>query len=185
MSIVAGTMTKICYVTYDVEKAVQRWAEGVKAGPFYVMTNDATFGEASYRGAPAKDNFKAALGFSGNTLVEFVEPTNDEPSIFQEVLKTRGDMAVHHLYPDLRPLSDAEYDSIRNRYLELGYVAALDILLPAGGRCVHFDAREQLGVFVELMQCSPEVYAGFETIRAAHANWDGDRPRRESAELFR
>ena len=185
MSTLFEGMTKVCFVTHDVDKAVQHWAEGVNAGPFYVMASAADFfGERSYRGAPARDDFKAALGFSGNTLIEFIEPTNDEPSIFQEILRTRGDMAFHHVYPDLRPLSDAEYDSMHSRYLELGYVAALESALPGGGRCTHFDACEQLGVYVELMQCSPEVYMGFEKMRAAHANWDGDRPRREPAELF-
>ena len=101
----ARSLTKFCFVTHDLEKAVQQWAEGVKAGPFYVMASAAGFfGERSYRGSPARDNFKAALGFSGNTLIEFIEPTNDEPSVFQEVLTTKGDMAVHHVYPDMRPI---------------------------------------------------------------------------------
>ena len=185
MSNLFESMTKICFVTNDVGKAVQQWAEGAKAGPFYMMESVVGFfGERSYRGGPAKDDFKAALGFSGNTLIEFVEPTNDEPSVFQEVLKTRGDMAFHHVYPDLRPLSDAEYDSMHARYLELGYVAALESALPGGGRCTHFDACGQLGVYVELMTCSPDVYSGFEKMRATHSNWDGDRPLRDPAELF-
>ena len=182
MSIAHGSVTEVCYVTHDIERAIERWAEAFKAGPFYVMTSAADFGERSYRGAPAKDSFKAALGFSGDTLIEFIQPTNDEPSVFQEVLKTKGDMAVHHVYPDVRPLSGAEYDSMRNRYLELGYVAALDMVLPILGRCALFDAREQLGVFVELMEGSPDVYASLGNIRAAHLNWDGHRPRREFME---
>lgn len=185
MSNLFDGMTKVCFVTHDVDKAVQQWAQGAKAGPFYVMASATDFfGERSYRGVPAKDDFKAALGFSGNTLIEFIEPTNDEPSVFQEVLKARGDMAFHHIYPDLRPMTDAEFDATRERYLELGYIDALDSVLPGGGRCIHFDACEQLGVYIELMRCSPEVYAGFEKMRAAHANWDGDRPLREPAELF-
>ena len=50
--------------------------------------------------------------------------------------------------------------------------------------CIHFDAREQLGVFVELMQCSPEVYAGVENMRAAHVKLGQHRPRRELMELM-
>ena len=182
MSISHGAVAKVCYVTHDIERAIRHWAEGVKAGPFYILTSAADFGQRSYRGAPAKDSFKAALGFSGNTLIEFVQPTNDEPSVFQEVLKAKGEMAVHHVYPDVRLLSSAEYQAMRNRYLELGYVAALDMVLPVLGRCVLFDAREQLGVFVELTEGSPDVYASLENIRAAHVNWDGQRPQREFAE---
>ena len=80
-------------------------------------------------------------------------------------------------------MSGAEFDSIRNHYLGLGYVAAFDV---ATGQwhCIHFDAREQLGVFVELMQCSPEVYAGVENMRAAHVKLGQHRPRREFMELM-
>lgn len=184
MSILSGAITKVCYVTHDLERAIERWAEGIKAGPFYVLTNHADFGQRSYRGAPAKDSFKAAVGFSGNTLIEFIQPTNDEPSVFQEVLKTKGEMALHHVYSDFRPLSAAEYEAICNHYLNLGYVAALDAVLPDGGRCINFDAREQLGVFVELLQCSPDVYASLEYIRSAHVGWDGHRPRREIMETM-
>ena len=38
MSVLHGTVTQICYVTHDLEKAIKRWAEGVKAGSFSVQT---------------------------------------------------------------------------------------------------------------------------------------------------
>ena len=182
MSILHGTVAQVCYVTHDIERAIKRWAEGVKAGPFYVQTIAADFGERSYRGAPAKDSYKAALGFCGNTLLEFIQPTNEEPSVFQEVLKTKGEMAVHHFYPNVRPISGAEYDAMRNRYLDLGYVAALDMVLPGLGRCILFDARDQVGVFVELIEISPPLYAGLEYMHAVHVNWDGHRSCREMTE---
>ena len=107
---------------------------------------------------------------------------DDEPSVFQEVLKTKGEMAVHHVYPDIRPLNAAEYDAIHSRYLGLGYEAALEMVLPGLGRCTLFDAREELGVFVELLEISPAVYASLENMHTAHVNWDGSRPIREFME---
>ena len=90
MSITPGTVTEVCYVTHDLDRTIQRWVDGVGAGPFFVMNLAADFGVRSYRGSPAKDSFKAALGFSGDTLLEFVQPTNDEPSVFREVLEPRA-----------------------------------------------------------------------------------------------
>jgi len=182
MTMPHGTVTEVCYVTNDLNRAIERWADGVKAGPFYVMTLAADFGVRSYRGTPAKDSFKAALGFSGNTLLEFIQPLNDEPSVFQEVLKTKGDLAVHHIMPDIRPMSAGDYDALRDRYLELGYVPAIDMVLPGLGRNILFDAREQLGVFVELLEVSQAMYSGLETMHAAHAAWDGQRPQRDFME---
>lgn len=182
MSMPHGTVTEVCYVTDDLDRAIARWTDGVKAGPFYVMTMAADFGTRTYRGAPAKDSFKAALGFSGNTLLEFIQPMNDEPSVFQEVLKAKGDLAVHHIMPDIRPMSAADYDALRDRYLDLGYVAAIDMFLPGLGRNILFDARDQLGVFVELLEVSPAMYTGLENMHAAHVGWDGQRPQRDFME---
>lgn len=176
------TIAQVCYVTHDIERAIAQWSNGLGAGPFYVMECPADFGERSYRGSPATDGYKAALGFSCSTLIEFIQPTDDEPSVFQEVLKTKGDMAVHHVYHDVRQLSSTEYDSRRDRYLKLGYAAALDMVLPGLGRVALFDAREQLGVFVELMEGSPPVYTSLDKIYAAHVNWNGQRPLREFME---
>lgn len=182
MAIAHGTTVEVCYVTHDIERAVKHWAEILKAGPFYILNNDAGFGQRTYRGAPAKDSFRAAIGFLGNTMIEFIQPTDDEPSVFQEVLKTQGEMAVHHVYPDIRPLNAAEYDAMHSRYTDLGYVAALEMVLPGLGRCTLFDAREELGVFVELLEISAQVYASLENMHTAHVNWDGSRPLRDFME---
>ena len=182
MAVLHGSAAEICYVTYDLDHAVEHWSKGAGAGPFYAPDNPAEFGERSYRGAPARDSFRAALGFSGNTLIEFVQPTNDEPSVFQEVLKAKGEMAVYHFFPNIRPISCAEYDAAYDRYLAMGYVASLEMILPGLGRCTLFDARGQLGVFVELLEISPEMYAGLERMYAAHVDWDGQRPMREFLE---
>jgi hypothetical protein len=182
MSIPHGTVTEVCYVTHDLDRAIERWVDGVGAGPFFIMNLAADFGERNYRGAPARDSFKAALGFSGNTLVEFIQPTNDQPSVFREVLEAKGDMAMHHIMPNIRPMTADDYDALRDRYLALGYVAAIDMKLPGLGRNILFDAREQLGVFVELLESSAAMYAGLENMHAAHVGWDGQRPQRDFME---
>ena len=92
-----GSVTEICYVTTDLTRAIERWAQDLGAGPFFTLTIPANFGTRTYRGRPAEDSFIAALGFCGSTLVEFVQPLNDRPSVFREVLDERGDLAAHHI----------------------------------------------------------------------------------------
>ena len=182
MSILPGAITKVCYVTHDLERAIARWAEGIKAGPFYVMSHAADSRGRTYRGGPARDSLIAGMGFCGNTLIEFIQPTNDEPSVFQEVLKEKGDMAIHHIYPNMCPLREDEYETIRDHYLSLGYAVVNDVIMPSGGHVLQLDAREKIGLFVELVQCPPEVFANLEYMRAAHFNWNGQRPRRDFME---
>jgi hypothetical protein len=183
-TVTPGTVSEICYVTNDLERAISRWSAGLKAGPFYTMTIAANFGTRLYRGRAAEDSFTAALGFSGMTLIEFVQPQNDKPSVFREVLDLHGDMACHHVFPNIRPLSGAEFDRERARYELAGYVAALDMVLPGLGRNILFDARAALGVFVELLEVSPPMYAGVEKMLGAHQSWDGTRPMRDFAETM-
>ena len=179
-----GSVTETCYVTTDLRGAIERWAQDLKAGPFFTMTIPVNFGIRTYRGRAAEDTFAAALGFCGATLVEFVQPLNDRPSVFREVLDVHGDLAVHHVYPNIRPLTAAEFDRERARYEEAGFAAALDMVLPGLGRNVLFDARARLGVFVELLEVSPPMYAGVERMLAAHQSWDGARPIRDFAETM-
>ena len=47
MSISHGAMAKVCYVTHDIERAIQHWAEGVRAGPFYILTSAPILGSAA------------------------------------------------------------------------------------------------------------------------------------------
>ena len=179
-----GSVTETCYVTTDLERAVSQWAEGLKAGPFFSLTIPAQFGTRIYRGRPAEDSFSAALGFCGSSLIEFVQPRDDRPSVFREVLEERGDLAIHHVYPNIRPISAAEFDQQRARYERAGFDAALDMLLPGLGRNILFDARPKLGVFIELLEVTPSLYAGVEKMLSAHESWDGSRPLRDFAETM-
>src|SRR3546814_16101786 len=63
--------------------------------------------------------------FSGTTCIELVQPTNDQPSIFREVLDRHGEGAVHHHYPKIRCLTAPEYDALCASYRTLGYEEAL------------------------------------------------------------
>jgi hypothetical protein len=148
------------------------------------MVIPADFGTRTYRGRPAEDAFSAALGFCGSSLVEFVQPLNDKPSVFREVLEERGDFAVHHVYPNIRPITAAEFDRERSKYEKAGYAPALDMVLPGLGRNVLFDARQQLGVFVELLEVSTVMYKGVEKMLSAHQTWDGARPMRDFVETM-
>ncbi len=176
--------TQICYVTHDLDKAIAEWADAFNAGPFFITLVPTDFGQRTYRGTPAKDSFRAALGFCGATMIEFIQPLNDTPSVFREVLDAGGNMAVHHIMPNIRPLTPADYDSLHATYLGKGYDPALEMNLPGMGRCTMFDARKVAGSFVELMEISEPAYAGMEAMRSAHANWDGTRPIREYTEAL-
>ncbi|MFJ9705778.1 VOC family protein [Streptomyces sp. NPDC101234] len=182
MQTAPGATTQFAFVTTDIDRAVSHWVDGLGAGPFYRLEFPVTFGERQYRGKPAEDSIVVALGFTGNTMIEIIQPTNDAPSVFQEVLREQGDLALHHVQPNIRPTSPGDYDAARARYEELRYDPALVMVLPGGGRCTIFDARSRVGSFVELSEFTADDCRGMEFMRAAHETWDGQRPIRDYAE---
>src|SRR3546814_836547 len=122
-----GSISQVCHVTHDLKAAAARWAR-IGAGPFFLLALPEI--ERNYRGGTAKDTFDAAIGFSGTTCIELVRPTNDQPSIFREVLDRHGEGAVHHHYPKIRCLTAPEYDALCASYRTLGYEEALSFHLP-------------------------------------------------------
>jgi hypothetical protein len=182
MLVPAGTVTQTCYVTSDIETAVKRWV-ALGAGPFYRMDFPASI-EKTYRGKPAEDSFSAAIGFLGTTLLEFLQPTNSAPSIIREILDHKGEGAVHHLYPRIRPLDAAAYDALCADYREQGFAEALFLNLPGMGRNAFYDATETLGCFLEVLEFGEPVYAAItEKLYRLHRDWDGKNPLRPISAL--
>lgn len=174
--------TQICYSVRDYKKATENWVRVTGAGPFYLVHSD-VLKNPIYRGQPAQDRFTSAMGFAGDTLIEFVQPLNDEPSIYQEVLQSRGDMAVNHVYPRLRPLSPEEYDAQYAAYVEAGYESALSFTIDGIGRNDFFDATRDFGCFFELLEIQPDTYEMLLRMHRSHLEWNGERIIRDFGEL--
>src|SRR3546814_14882819 len=112
--------------------------------------------------------------FSGTTCIELVQPTNDQPSIFREVLDRHGEGAVHHHYPKIRCLTAPEYDALCASYRTLGYEEALSFHLPGLGRNSFFDATADLGFFLEVLEVPDAAYEYMMGgMYRQHVQWDG------------
>ncbi len=176
-----GSIVQVCYVTRDLSKAIADWSL-IGAGPFFVIDN-LRFENRRYRGAEAHDTIIAAIGNLGATMIELVQPTNDAPSIFQEILAEKGE-AIHHIYPGIKPLTDAEFEAKYNQYVAAGFAPVLTFEVPGRGRNVFFDAKHAYGCFIELIQYNEAGYRIVRELMALHLAWDRSRPERPFAELL-
>jgi len=175
-----GSIVQVCYVTRDIEKAIQKWST-IGAGPFFVL-DSLELKNRRYRGGEAKDEIIVAVGNIGATMIELVQPLNDAPSIFQEILAEKGE-SIHHLCPGIKPLSAAAYDAQYSHYVSVGYEPVLTFEVEGVGRNAFFDARDAFGCFLELVEYSESAYRTVEAIMDKHLRWDGARPRRPFSEL--
>jgi hypothetical protein len=183
MRLSPGTTSQICYATFDLRLAAQNWARVAGAGPFFLMELPADL-EKTYRGEPAHDSFQAAIGFMGTTCIELMQPTNEAPSIIREILDARGEGAVQHMYPHIRPLDVGQYDEMCAKYKAMGLEEALSFRVPGMGRNAFFDATRTLGCFLEVLEFGADAYESvLGGMYESHCSWDGSDPIRRMDSL--
>ena len=103
-----------------------------------------------------------------------MQPTNKAPSIIREILDARGEGAVQHMYPNIRPLDASQYDALCAKYRTMGLEEALSFQVPGMGRNAFFDATQSLGCFLEVLEFSEEAYnLVLGGMYEAHCEWDG------------
>jgi hypothetical protein len=172
-----GSILEICHVVRDMERAVAHWTEVLGAGPFYVFDVPPMPGQTN-RGVPSAIGLRIGFGFSGGLLIELLQQLDDGPSVFREILQSRGE-GFHHV------LLRRDFDAGRTHLERHGYALAFSGALPGGERFALFDTTGGNGGFVELMDFTPASFGPVGKIHAAHLAWDGtSRPRRDFAELF-
>lgn len=167
------SIAQIAYITNDLDAALKHWVEVLGIGPFFLI-DSSIIEDPVYRGAPSDVNITAALSYNGSMCVEVIEQSNDSPSVYSEVMSTRGP-GFHHW-----GVMTENFDEEIARYEKLGYPLAWSGKVAIGGRFAYMDSFETLGGMVELIELTPVVQELFEGLQAAASDWDGSDPVRRS-----
>jgi hypothetical protein len=165
MPIEHGVIKQVAYVVDDLDAAIARWVEVVRAGPFFRIDN-ARIEDVRYRGRPADAALSLAVGNSGGMQIELIQPRDGAPSVYREL--PRG---VHHLALLAR---DFEADSARLE--RLGHPLAWSLTLPGVCRVRYHDTLTSFGHFVELWESTETMRGLLEMIETASRDWDGCDP---------
>lgn len=154
MSLIRYPILQIAYVVNDIEQACRQWAEMFDAGPFFIVPHFKSL-NGRYRGGPAEEDVSHALGYSGDINIQFTQQHNDAPSIWRDMYP-KGSQGPHHIMimPDDFQAECARFEAAG---CELG--ARFDDPMPvsdnnmkATASVAYFDARAQIGTFVELFE---------------------------------
>ena len=165
MSIAHGVIKQAAYVVDDLDAAIVRWVEVVRAGPFFRI--DGARGEdVRYRGRAMDVEVSLALGNSGGLQIELIAPRNDAPSIYREL--PRG---VHHL-----AILARDFDDESARPDRLGHPVAFALTLPGICRVRYHDTLAVFGHFLELWESTATMRGLLEMIEDAAREWDGRDP---------
>ena len=164
------------YVVEDLQSAMRTWAELLRVGPWYTIESFAGI-RPNYRGHPATALCDIALGFAGHMQIELIQPCDEKPSVYREMIDKTG-YGFHHYGVAARDI-EAESDALKLKGYDLAFTASV----PTGGRVAYFDTHGDLPGMIELLEADDALDSMFSAIHRASIDWDGADQIRPMASL--
>jgi len=165
-----GAVAQIAYVVADLRAAIDHFQRDCGAGPFFVLDHFLQPGQV-YRGRASTADMAIAMAFAGQTWIELIQPLDDEPSVYREVIEARGHGLHHH------GVAHADVEAALPAYLARGWTEAFRAAVPTGGEVVFLEGGHAAApAFLELLPATPGMDAHFTSFWQAAQGWDGADP---------
>jgi Glyoxalase/Bleomycin resistance protein/Dioxygenase superfamily len=164
-----GAIMQVAYVVEDIEREMQRWTHELGIGPFFYLPHFPV-ADAVHRGRPSEADIDVALTFSGAMCFELIRQNNRAPSVFRELIDSKG-YGFHHW-----AVSTKDFDAELQRKEKAGGVIASSCRVVVGARNAFVDTTASLGGMLEVIEVTPAVEEFFGMLRAASQSWDGSDP---------
>jgi len=140
-----AAITQVGIVVGDIERAAQTYADlfGVPVSQVRI-TEPPAKGRWEYRGLPCRGRAKLAFFKSGSLSIELVEPVGG-PTTWREFLEEHG-QGVHHVAIHVEGIQ-----KVLGALAQRG-IHAIQSGDYKGGRYAYVDARESIGLIIELLE---------------------------------
>jgi methylmalonyl-CoA/ethylmalonyl-CoA epimerase len=163
------------YVVESIEATVQRLAEQLGAGPFFLLEN-VPLENVTSRGEPAEFVHHSAFGYCGGDPIELLEIVRVLPKRIEGRF-ARARPAVHHVAWAVPPSS---VEDLRRELEARGLREYLSAQLGEVETTLH-DASAALGHDIEIHVDSQGLRDFFQMVREGAEGWDGSEPLRPVA----
>jgi Glyoxalase/Bleomycin resistance protein/Dioxygenase superfamily len=166
-----GTVAQIAWVVESLEASIDHLIRDCGAGPFFVIDHFLQPGAQIYRGAVSTADVRIAMGFSGQTWFELIQPLDDHPSVYRETITARGYGLHHH------GIAVSDVEAALAEYSARGWKECFRSPVPTGGDVVYLEGDcAGAGIFLELLPVTPGMDAHFTSFWKAAQGWDGSDP---------
>lgn len=172
MKLTTYPIIQMAFVVHDYKSAVERWVTTNGAGPFFLLDHSSMINPL-YRGQRSKAEYLVALGYCGDIQVEFIQPTNDAPSIYRETLDRKGE-GYHHFMPSVDDM-----DTAIQTYQQVGCEIAFTAEMEKLGRVIYLDGTHNFGGFIEIIEPSEHLASLTQFLKESARNWNGEDPIRQ------
>ena len=164
-----GGVVQTAFVVEDIRASIAHFASDCGAGPFFLL--DHFLGpDQVFRGQPATADVAIAMGFAGHMQIELIQPLDDEPSVYKEMIARRG-YGFHHF-----GIAVEDVDAALPAWLARGYELAFRAPVPTGGAVAYLDGGDAAPGFTELIPVTEGMNTVFTAQWRASQDWDGRDP---------
>ena len=164
-----GGIIQMAYVVPDIRAAIAYWVRDMKVGPWFLL--DHFTGDAPvYRGGPSRADVAIAMAFAGHMQIELIQPNDDHPSVYREMIDRIG-YGFHHVGRASDHV-DADIAALGRE----GYRVAFRAGVPTGGEVAYLDGDADRPGFLELIAATPAMEEVFTRFWRASVGWDGSDP---------
>lgn len=166
-----GQIVQMAYVVKDIRASMDWWIRDCRVGPWFLLDSySATGAEQRYRGAPSKADVSVAMAFAGHMQIELIQPKDDHPSVFKEIVDRRG-YGFHHV-----GIAVDDVESECAAYERCNYRVACWAPVPSGGAVYYMDDGRNEPGFIELIPATPGMDDMFTRYWRAAVDWRGEDP---------
>jgi hypothetical protein len=164
-----GQVMQMAYVVEDIRASIDWWVQDARTGPWFLL--DHFWAEDQiHRDAPSQADVSIAMAFAGNMCIELIQPLDDHPSVYREIIERRG-YGFHHL-----GIAVADVDAEIPAYEAKGFSVAFRANVPTGGAVAYMDDGRNDPGFLELVPATSGMDETFTRFWRASVDWDGSDP---------
>jgi hypothetical protein len=157
---------QMAYIVPDIRTAIGQWIDKLQVGPWFLLEDFTGVGPV-YRGRKSEAHIALAMSFSGSMNIELIQPLDNNPSVYKELIDRSGH-GFHHW-----GFATPDFASDVARYEGMGMEVAFRLGVPTGGEVVYLDTKGALPGFLELIETSPGMERAFTSFYGAAKSWDG------------
>jgi len=165
----SGQIVQMAYVVQRIRPAIDWWIKDGGAGPFFLL-DSFTGPEQLYRGQATGADVSIAMSFAGHMNVELIQPKDNKPSVYKEIIDRRG-YGLHHL-----GLACEDVEAERFKYEGRGYHVVFSTPVPSGGTVYFMGDGANSPAFIELIPANEGTDDMFTRYWKASIDWDGKDP---------
>ncbi|TJV46155.1 MAG: hypothetical protein E5Y02_00890 [Mesorhizobium sp.] len=163
-----GDRVQLAFVIKNMDAAIKYWTETLRIGPFVVIEKSRGDRDVFYRGKPTPMEFSVAFAYMGDVQIEFIQPIDNEPSIYKEFFDS-GREGFHHVAYWPKEFETACAYLEKNGFSEISSVCMKDGTL----NVAYYETPEQIGTIVEIVPLTKDRQAYFSRIQRLSQTWDG------------